>query len=146
MKKLQIRIAKATLNQQWRRVKALQHMLTHSFSARAITVKRVTENTGKRTPRIDGEVWRTSELKWKAISRIKRRGYSPKPLRMIYIPKSNGKRRPLGIPVMVDRAMQALWFLALEVVAETQANPNSYGFRTGRGTADAMQKIFINLA
>jgi retron-type reverse transcriptase len=95
-------------------VKALQHLLTHSFSGKAIAVKRVTENRGKKTPGVDGEVWSTPASKSQALISLKRRGYKPLPLRRIYIPKANGKKqRPLGIPAMKDRAMQALYLLAL---------------------------------
>lgn len=95
---LQVRIAKAAKNQQWRRVKALQRMLVRSFAAKALAVKRVTENRGRRTPGVDGETWSTPEGKWGAIFRLKRTGYQPRPLRRVYIPKANGQRRPLGIP------------------------------------------------
>ncbi|PHR86821.1 MAG: group II intron reverse transcriptase/maturase [Moritella sp.] len=143
---LQVRIAKATKLKQWRRVRALQRMLVRSFAAKSMAVKRVTENKGKRTAGVDKELWSTPEHKWLAISRLKRHGYKPKPLRRIYIPKSNGKRRPLGIPTMLDRAMQALYLLALEPVSETTADINSYGFRPMRSTADAMEQCFVNLS
>ena len=139
----QKRIAKATQESDWRRVKALQRSLTHSFSARGLAVRRVTENQGKRTAGVDRELWDTPDLKWKAVSKLKQqRGYRPMPLRRVYIPKSNGKERPLGIPTMFDRAMQALHLLGLEPVAESTSDPNSYGFRRNRSTADAMAHIF----
>lgn len=143
---LQVRIAKATKLKQWRRVKALQRMLVRSFAAKALAVRRVTENRGKRTAGIDGETWSTPVSKWQAIFRLKRQGYKPKPLKRVYIPKANGKRRPLGIPTILDRAMQALYLLALEPVSETTADRNSYGFRPMRSTADAMEQCFVNLS
>lgn len=140
----QTRIAKATQAGDWRRVKALQRFLTHSFAARSLAVRRVTENQGKRTAGVDRELWDTPDQKWRAISKLKQqRGYRPKPLRRVYIPKSNGKERPLGIPTMFDRAMQALHLLGLEPVAEAMSDPNSYGFRKHRSTADAMGQIFV---
>ncbi|EIO1811326.1 reverse transcriptase N-terminal domain-containing protein, partial [Salmonella enterica] len=143
VKKLQLRIAKATQGQQWRKVKILQRMLTRSFSAKVLAVKRVTENTGRKTPGVDGEMWQHPEAKWSAIARLRRTGYKPRPLRRIYIPKANGKRRPLGIPTILDRAMQALYLLALEPVSEVSVDPNSYGFRPMRSTADAIEQVFI---
>ena len=140
----QQRIAKATLEKDWRRVKALQRSLNHSFSARALAVRRVTENQGKRTAGVDRQLWDSPALKWAAIGRLKQqRGYRAKPLKRVYIPKANGKERPLGIPTMFDRAMQALHLLGLEPVAETTSDPNSYGFRRNRSTADAMGQIFV---
>lgn len=143
---LQARIAQATRDQDWRRVKALQRFLVRSFSGRCLAVRRVTENAGRRTPGVDGATWSTPESKWHALQHMNSRGYQPLPLRRVFIPKSNGKWRPLGIPTMKDRAMQALYLLALEPVAETLADKDSYGFRRARGTADAIAQIFILLA
>ncbi|TPQ39690.1 group II intron reverse transcriptase/maturase [Cupriavidus pinatubonensis] len=146
VKRLQMRIAKATREGNCRKVKALQWLMTHSFSAKAVAVKRVTENQGKNTPGVDKEVWSTPAAKSDAIERLGRRGYRPQPLRRVYIPKSNGKMRPLGIPTMRDRAMQALYLLSLEPVSESTADPNSYGFRPHRCTADAIEHCFNSLS
>jgi RNA-directed DNA polymerase len=146
VRRLQVRIVKARQAGRWGKVHALQHLLTHSFSAKALAVRRVTENQGKRTPGIDGVTWKTPEQKTAAIGMLRQRGYRPQPLRRVYIAKSNGKRRGLGIPCMRDRAMQALYLLALDPIAETQADPNSYGFRTHRAPADAIEQCFIVLA
>ena len=105
-------------------------------------MRRVTENQGKHTPGVDGITWSTPQEKSKGIDSLKRRGYRPKPLRRVYIPKTNGKRRPLSIPVKKDLALQALYKLALEPVAETTGDQNSYGFRIGRCTADAIEQAF----
>jgi RNA-directed DNA polymerase len=123
-------------------VKSLQWLLTHSFAAKALAVKRVTENQGKETPGVDRAIWKSPDTKYKSIGLLRRRGYQPQPLRRVYIPKANGKLRPLGIPTMKDRAMQALHLQALEPVAETLADPNSYGFRPARSTADAIEQSF----
>ena len=140
VRRLQARIVKATREGRWNKVKTLQWLLTHSYSGKALAVKRVTDNKGKRTPGVDGKVWSTPAAKFKSLGTLRRRGYHPQPLRRIHIPKANGKLRPLGIPTMKDRAMQALYLLALEPVAETTADPNSYGFRSARSTADAIAK------
>ena len=146
VKSLQARIVKATAEGRWRMVRKLQQLLTHSISAKAIAVKRVTENKGKRTAGVDGETWNTPASKAKAIDSLKRRGYKSSPLRRVEIPKKDGKKRKLGIPTMKDRAMQALYLLALEPVAETTGDPNSYGFRPERATADAREQGFTALA
>src|SRR5260221_10545069 len=145
VRRLQARIAQATQAGKWGRVKALQRLLTHSLSGKALAVRRVTENTGKRTPGVDGETWKTPEQKTTALYTLQQRGYHPRPLRRIYIPKSNGAQRPLSIPTMRNRAMQALYLLALDPVAETLADPNSYGFRSARSAADAIEACFIAL-
>src|SRR5690349_22568440 len=144
--RLQARIVKATQEKRWGKVKALQRLLTHSFSGKALAVRRVTENQGKNTPGVDKVIWNTPHKKINAIYSLRQRDYHPQPLRRIYIPKKNGKKRPLGIPVMRCRAMQALYLLALDPVAETQADPNSYGFRPERSTADAIGQCFNALA
>jgi len=146
VKRLQARIVKATAEGRWGKVKNLQRILTHSFAAKAVAVKRVTENEGKRTAGVDGETWSTPESKAKAIDSLKRRGYKSSPLRRVEIPKKNGKKRKLGIPTMKDRAMQALHLLALDPVAETTGDHNSYGFRPERATADARAQGFTALA
>jgi RNA-directed DNA polymerase len=144
--RLQARIVKATQVGKYNKAKALQWMLTHSFSGKALAVKRVTENKGKDTPGVDTVTWKTPKAKTYAIASLNRRGYSPAPLRRVMIPKKNGKTRPLGIPVMKCRAMQALHLLALEPIAETTADLNSYGFRPERSTADAGEQCFNALA
>lgn len=146
VQRLQARIVKATEEKKWGKVKALQWILTHSFAARALAVRRVTENKGKKTPGIDGKTWSSPEEKRQAISELNRRGYRPMPLRRLHIPKANGKYRALGIPAMKDRAMQALYLLALDPVAETMADKGSYGFRSQRSTADAIASCFLRLA
>lgn len=135
---MQVRIAKAARENDWRRIKCLQRLLTRSFCGKALAVRRVTENQGKRTPGVDGELWTTPKAKRHAIDRLSRKGYKPLPLRRVTIPKANGKQRALGIPTMRDRAMQALYLLALAPVAENKADVDSYGFRIGRSTTDAI--------
>lgn len=144
--KLQLRIAKATKQQRWRQVRHLQRCLTRSFYAKLLAVKKVTENRGRRTPGVDGEIWSTPAAKLKAAHGLRSTRYRALPLRRVYIPKSDGKQRPLSIPTMRDRAMQALHALALLPVSETLAAKHSYGFRPGRSTADAIERCFEVLA
>src|SRR6201984_2488963 len=108
-RRLQVRIAKAPKVGRWGKVRALQRLLTNSYSGKVLAVRRVTENNGKKTPGVDQEIWDTPEKKTQAVHELKRRGYQSQPLRRVYIPKSDGKTmRPLGIPTMIDRAQQAL--------------------------------------
>ncbi|HFX2805490.1 TPA: group II intron reverse transcriptase/maturase [Pseudomonas aeruginosa] len=146
VRRLQARIVKATREGKYGKAKSLQWILTHSFSGKALAVKRVTENQGKRTPGVDRVTWSTPETKSEAVLSLRRHGYRPRPLRRIYIPKANGKKRPLGIPTMRDRAMQALYLLALEPIAETTGDKDSYGFRPGRSVADAIRQCHTVLA
>ena len=99
VRRLQARIVKATKEKRWGKVKALQRLLTHSFSGKALAVRRVTENQGKNTPGVDRIIWNTPHKKINAIYSLRQRDYHPQPLRRIYIPKKNGKKRPLGIPM-----------------------------------------------
>src|SRR5262249_19390693 len=98
VRRLQVRIVKALQAGRWGKVKALQHLLTHSFSGKALAVRRVTENQGKRTPGVDGETWDTPHQKATAIAQLPHRGYRTLPLRRVYIAKDNGRQRGLGIP------------------------------------------------
>ena len=107
VRRLQARIVKAVTEGRWNKVKALVYLLTHSFGGRALAILRVVSNSGAKTPGVDGILWNTPEIKSAAFGTLRRHGYQPQPLRRVYIPKSNGKRRGLGIPTMADRAMQA---------------------------------------
>ena len=147
VKRLQMRIAKAVEEGRWGRAKALQHILTHSFHAKALAVRRVTSNKGKKTPGVDGVVWKTAREKMKAVRSIKQRGYRAQPLRRVRIPKKNSpKKRPLSIPCMSDRVVQAVHKMGLDPVAETLADPHSYGFRCFRSCRDAIAQLFVLLA
>ena len=146
VRRLQARIVKAVAEGRWNKVKALVYLLTHSFAGRALAILRVVSNSGAKTPGVDGVLWNTPESKSAAFGTLRRHGYRPQPLRRVYIPKSNGKRRGLGIPTMADRAMQALHLLGLDPIAESQADGHSYGFRRERRCADAMAQTHILLS
>jgi RNA-directed DNA polymerase len=142
VKSLQVRLAKAVENKTWHKVRRLQYLVNHSLAAKLLSVKRVTQNAGKRTSGIDGVTWTSAADKITAVHKLRLKGYKPKPVRRIYIPKPNGKKRPLGIPTLHDRAMQALLLIGLDPVSETTADPNSYGFRPNRSCADAIARTF----
>lgn len=148
VRRLQNRIAKAVREGRYNKAKSLQWILTHSYYAKLLAVKRVVSNKGKKTPGVDGVIWNTNNKKIEAVNTMKRRGYKPLPLRRIYIPKrkNSNKKRPLSIPTMRDRAMQALYALALMPIAESTADGNSYGFREKRSCQDAIGQCFISLA
>jgi len=145
--KLQTRITKAVIQNKWNLVKRLQYLLTHSYFSKLLAVRRVTQNKGKRTPGIDGEKWLTSNSKIKAVLSLTGKGYKAKPLKRVFINKpGKKKKRPLGIPTMYDRAMQSLYALALEPIAETISDMRSFGFRKHRSTKDASEQIFLCLS
>ena len=147
VERLQVRIAKAAREGKTNKVKALQWLLTHSFSAKLLATKRVSSNKGAKTPGVDGEIWNTPTKKMRGAISLKRKGYKALPLRRIKIPKKNSKKkRLLGIPTIFDRAMQALYLLALIPVAESTADCNSYGFRPCRACRDAIRQCFIALS
>jgi len=146
VKKLQRRIVKAVKAGKWKKVRDLQRLLTNSTAAKALAVRRVTENKGKRTAGIDKVLWTTPKSKASAINGLVNKGYKAQPVRRVKIRKTNGKWRPLGIPTMKDRAMQALHLLALDPISETLADWNSYGFRPYRSCADAIVQCHIVLS
>ncbi|MGN0073614.1 MAG: group II intron reverse transcriptase/maturase [Coriobacteriales bacterium] len=143
---LQSRIAEAESEGKRGKVRKLQRLLTNSHHAKMLAVKRVTSNKGKNTPGVDMVIWETPAQKMGAALSLTSKGYKAKPLRRVYIPKRNGKKRPLGIPTMYDRAMQALFTLALEPVAEVTGDRHSYGFRKGRSAQDACAQAFLVLS
>ena len=147
VRRLQMRIAKAFREGKQGKAKALQWILTHSFYAKLLAVRRVVLNRGAKTPGVDNVIWKSSTQKLQAALSLKRVGYNTQPLRRIYIPKKQkGYYRPLSIPTMRCRAQQALHLLSLEPIAEMMADKNAYGFRPLRSTADAIEQCFIALA
>jgi RNA-directed DNA polymerase len=140
VKSLQTRIVKAVIAKHFNKAKALVHLITHSFYGKLLAILRVTTNKGSRTCGVDNVLWDTNLSKQQAVEQLSIKGYKSKPLKRKTILKKNGKPRHLGIPTMRDRAMQALFKLALEPIAETTADPNSYGFRPKRSCADAIEQ------
>lgn len=140
--KLQTRIYSASKADDIRLVRKLQRILLHSWNAKLLAVRRVTQdNTGKKTAGIDGVKILSSEKRWKLALDLKINGIA-QPVRRIWIPKpGTDEKRPLGIPTIYDRALQALVKLALEPEWEARFEPNSYGFRPGRNCHDAIKQI-----
>jgi len=146
--RLQERIYRATERQEWKKVRSLQKLLVRAMSNKLLAIRQVTqENKGKNTPGVDGKVYDSPEARM-ALSQedLSFAGYKPQPVRRIYIPKSNGKQRPLGIPTMKDRIMQAIVKSAMEPEWEARFEANSYGFRPGRSCMDAIEQIHTTLS
>ncbi len=145
--RLQTRIAKAVIQRKWSLVKRLQYLLTHSYYAKLLATRKTTQNKGKRTAGIDGETWSSPAVKMKAALNLTDKRYVAKPLKRVYIEKyGSSKKRPLGIPTMHDRAIQSLYALALEPIAEATGDRSSFGFRKFRSTHDACEQIFLCLS
>lgn len=145
VRNLRQRIFKATRLGNWSRVRNLQRLLLRSYSNVLLAVRRVTQiNAGKHTPGIDKLLVKTGPAKAILVDALKQMiPWKPLAARRVYIPKSNGKRRPLGIPSIVDRCLQAIVKTALEPGWEAQFEPTSYGFRPGRSAQDAIARIYV---
>jgi Retron-type reverse transcriptase len=141
--RLQVRITEAVKSGLWHLVKRLQYLLTHSFYAKLLAIRKTTQNKGKRTAGIDGETWFSPASKMKAVLSLTDKKYVAKPLRRVFIEKhGTKKKRPLGIPTMYDRSIQSLYALALEPIAEIKGDRTSFGFRKFRSTHDACEYAF----
>src|SRR5215470_12743968 len=145
VRRLRQRIFTASQAGDLKRVRNLQKLMLRSRSNVLVSVRRVTElNAGRMTAGIDGEVALTPEAKGDLAdwAQLRAEPWTACPVRRVYIPKANGKQRPLGIPVIADRVLQAVVASALEPEWEARFEPRSYGFRPGRGCHDAIEAIF----
>src|ERR1700745_2080873 len=143
--RLRQRIFTAARDGDWPQVRNLQKMMLRSWSNTLVSVRQVTQrNAGRRTAGIDRVVALDSPARMATAVQVHRtaRSWIPVPVRRVYIPKANGKQRPLGIPVILDRCHQARVKNALEPEWEARFEPRSYGFRPGRGCHDAIAAIF----
>lgn len=148
VQRLQQRIFCATQAGQWRKVRNLQKLLLRSQSNLALAVRQATQvNAGRNTPGVDGKVADTAEKRGKLLRQIRSTGaHRVHPVRRVYIPKANGKQRPLGIPTIEDRVRQCVVKAALEPSWEARFEPTSYGFRPGRSVHDAVSYLFLRLS
>lgn len=145
VQRLRQRIFTASKAGDLKRVRSLQKLMLRSRSNALLSVRRVTEiNAGRNTPGVDGRRVQAPSVKAVMADWVQKRSQSwtARPVKRVYIPKSNGTKRPLGIPVIADRALQAAMVNALEPEWEARFEPKSYGFRPGRGCHDAIEAIF----
>jgi RNA-directed DNA polymerase len=144
VRNLRQRIFRATQAGEWKKVRSLQKLMLRSSSNILMSVRRVTQtNAGRNTPGIDKIVVKTPKARGEMVDQLSTaQPWRSKPVRRVYIPKSNGKRRPLGIPTVMDRCLQAMVKNALEPEWEARFEGTSYGFRPGRGCQDAIGKIY----
>ena len=145
VRNLRHRIFRATQDGNWKKVHSLQKLMLKSYSNRLVSVRRVTQiNTGKYTPGVDQVVIKTPTARGAMVDALANYTlWKAKPARRVYIPKKHTRRRPLGIPVVVDRCLQAMVKNALEPSWEARFEGISYGFRPGRSGHDAMAKIYV---
>src|SRR6478672_1693843 len=146
VRRLRQRIFTASKAGDLKRVRSLQKLMLRSRANTLVSVRRVTElNAGRKTAGVDGKVVLVQEEKAEMAAWLQRdtATWRPRPVKRVFIPKGNGKRRGLGIPVIADRALQALAVNALEPEWEARFESRSYGFRPGRSCQDAMQAIFV---
>ncbi|MBO0794825.1 MAG: reverse transcriptase N-terminal domain-containing protein, partial [Ktedonobacteraceae bacterium] len=144
VRNLRQRIFRATQEGNLKKVRSLQKLMLKSYSNRLVSVRRVTQiNAGKQTPGVDKLVIKTPEARGKMVDALAHYSlWKAKPAKRVYIPKANNKLRPLGIPVVVDRCLQAMVKNALEPAWEARFEGSSYGFRPGRSCHDAIEKIY----
>ena len=145
VRNLRRRIFRATQESDQKKVRSLQRLMLKSYSNRLVSVRRVTQtNAGKNTPGVDKLVIKTPAARGRMVDDLAHYTlWKAKPARRVYIPKANNKLRPLGIPVVVDRCLQAMVKNALEPAWEARFEGTSYGFRPGRSCHDAIEKIFV---
>ena len=149
VRRLRRRIFKATQEQDWAKARSLQKMMLRSWSNTLISVRQVTQrNAGRTTAGVDGEIALTPARRMEVAVRVHQTisSWQPLPVKRVYIPKANGKQRPLGIPVIIDRCHQARVRNALEAEWEARFEPKSYGFRPGRSCQDAIEALFNTMS